>query len=248
MKLLGRLSRKIRSFWLKPIDIFVFHKVGKEYQPLYGGVEDWTEIRLFEKNIVRLQEKYEFISLEEAYLHLKKDVFRFKRYAALTVDDGYQAVMEILPWLESKGIPITLFLSVKYLDGKSYDPWFDKCWADIAEEKKKTLVGGMYIQKWHLDSEKLVSDNVTLSIHGYGHDDVSVFAKDDFEVYVDKCLAGLKSHPRFAGFYAYTWGRHSVVTDTVLHEKGLVPLLCDDSRNWVFDGALHRICIDGKEL
>lgn len=248
MKWLERLFRKIRSFWLRPIDVFVFHKVGKEYQPFYGGIGDWTEIGLFKKNMDRLQKRYIFVSLEEAYLHLQKDILRFKRYAALTTDDGYQSVMDVLPWLESRGIPVTVFLSVKYLDGESYDPWFDKCWVGISDEKKKALVNGMYIQKKHLDSEELCSDNVALSIHGYGHDDVSIFGLNDFEFYVDKCLASLKSHPRFASFYAYTWGRHSIITDKVLREKKIVPVLCDGLHNWRFNGVLHRICIDGIEL
>lgn len=49
---------------------------------------DWTETEQFKGNVLKLKDKYEFISLEEAHRHLKNDDVRLKDYAVLTADDG----------------------------------------------------------------------------------------------------------------------------------------------------------------
>mgnify|MGYP002523234650 CR=1 FL=1 len=93
----------------------------------------------------------------------------------------------------------------------------------------------------------LQSSNVTLALHGFGHDEVSRMSPDEFGIYVDKCIAILGSHPRYQPFYAYTWGHHSKVTDEVLRQKKIVPVLCDGNNNRKYDSVMHRVLLD-KEL
>lgn len=238
----------MRKMRLHPIEVFCFHKVSDTYQPQYGGIGDWTQTEQFKNNIIALRKKYTFISLEEAYCHLLHDTFRFRNYAVLTSDDGYQCLLDILSWLEEQHIPVTLFISTKYLDGKSYDPWFDAHWGDISAEQKADYLKSMYIQQTHLQLPELRSKNVSLSLHGYGHDEVSEMSKEEFASYVDKCCVPIQTHPRYAPFYAYTWGHHSSVTDMVLREKKIVSVYMDGYANIHFDGAIHRKCIDGLKL
>ncbi|MBQ4394852.1 MAG: polysaccharide deacetylase family protein [Paludibacteraceae bacterium] len=248
MRLFSKIIRRLTSLWCKPIEVFCFHKVSDTYQPQYGSIGDWTQTEQFKLNILSLRKKYTFISLEEAYRHLLYDTFRIRNYAVLTSDDGYQCLLDILPWLEEQKIPITLFISTKYLDGKSHDPWFDAHWGDISAEQKADYLKSMYIQQTHLQLPELCSKNVSLSLHGYGHDEVSEMSKEEFASYVDKCCVPIQTHPRFMPFYAYTWGRHSEVTDRVLREKKIVSVFMDGYANIHFDGAIHRKCIDGMKL
>lgn len=238
----------MRKMRLHPIEVFCFHKVSDTYQPQYGGIGDWTQTEQFKNNIIALRKKYTFISLEEAYCHLQHDTFRFRNYAVLTSDDGYQCLLEILPWLDEQHVPITLFISTKYLDGKSYDPWFDAQWRDISAEQKAEYLKNMYILQSHLPLPALLSENVSLGLHGYGHDEVSKMNKDEFASYIDLGREALKIHPRYQPFYAYTWGHHSAVTDMVLKSTSIVPVYMDGYCNIHFDGAIHRKCIDGLKL
>lgn len=245
---LNTIQRKWMHLRLRPIEVFCFHKVSDTYQPEYGGIGDWTQTEQFKRNIMALRKKYTFISLEEAYRHLQHDTFRFRNYAVLTSDDGYQCLLDILPWLEEQHIPITLFISTKYLDGKSYDPWFDAHWVDVSAEQKAEYVKNMYIQQSHLQLPELLSENVSLGLHGYGHDLVSRMSQDEFISYVDQSIKPLMNHPRYKPFYAYTWGQNSGVADSVLEEHAIVPVYCDKMKNSIFDGAIHRRGIDGLKL
>lgn len=230
---------------VQPIRVFCFHQVSDTYEPLYGGMENWTETEQFKQHILALKKKYKFISITDALSHLKNDTFRNKQYVVMTCDDGYQCVLSLLPWLEQQQVPITLFISVQYLDGVSYDPWFDGHWKEVSFEKKQSLLQNMYIHRNHLQTELLCSENVTLAMHGMEHDDVSGMGKEAFSSYVDKCVNLLGGHVRFKPFFAYTWGRHSIVTDKVLREKGITPVYCDGMANYDYDGVIHRIWIDG---
>lgn len=244
----NKVRRRVLKMRLQPIRVFCFHQVSDEYEPLYGGVENWTKTVQFKKKIVELKKKYTFVSITDALRHMRCDVFRIKKYAVLTCDDGYQSILEVLPWLEEEKVPIALFLSVKYLDGVSYDPWFDDCWKSITIEEKEALLKRMYIHWDHLHASEVCAENVTIAIHGLAHEDVSHMENKDFEAYVDECVTLIGEHPRFEPFYAYTWGRHSSTNDRVLMGKGLIPVYCDGKNNYCFNGAVHRECIDGNKL
>lgn len=244
MTLTCKIVRKIQRLWCKPIVVFCFHKVSDTYEPLYGGKDDWTQTDQFKRNIMSLRDKYTFISLEDAYSRLRNDTFRFRNYAVLTSDDGYQCILDILQWLNEMHIPVTLFLSTKYLDGKSYDPWFDAHW-NLTDEQKCNLLRNMYIQSRHLSLPTLNTENVTLSLHGYGHDEVSWMNAETFRNYVQKSKMALENHPRYRSYYAYTWGHHSKVTNNVLRAKNIVPVYMDGQMNDSWDGAIHRVNMDG---
>lgn len=243
-----KVHRRLLKIRLRPIRVLCFHQVSDVYEPLYGGVENWTQTEQFKRNILVLKSKYSFISLYDALGHLRHDIFRLKRYAVLTCDDGYQNVVGVLPWLEQQGVPITLFISVKYLDGVSYDSWFDSCWEGIGLEKKNVLLQNMYLHWSHLKDPNLFTNNVNVALHGIGHDDVSIMNESEFSKYVDKGVLSLGCHTRFIPFFAYTWGRHSAMNDKVLLDKGIIPVCCDGMDNYKYEGLIHRVWIDGRRL
>ena len=119
MSAIAKIRRKWTKLRLQPIRVVCFHQVSDEYNPLTMWECDWTQTELFKRNILNLKRQgVIFLSLSEAYDKLRHDWYRRKKYVALTADDGYKSILNILPWLEEQKIPITLFINTKYLDGK----------------------------------------------------------------------------------------------------------------------------------
>ena len=119
--MLNSIKRKLLKLRLQPIHVFCLHHVSQTFDAESMNKGDWMQIDEFKSKVMALlQDGVEFISLTYAYTHICKDMFRLKKYAVLTFDDGYASLNEILPWLEGQNIPATLFINGKYLDGKSY--------------------------------------------------------------------------------------------------------------------------------
>ena len=231
-----------------PISVFVFHSVSDEYNPLLWWDCDWTSTKQFKQNVLLLKEKYSFISLPEAYERIKNDRFRFRKYAVLTADDGYRSILDVLPWLEEQKVPITLFVNTKYLDKKS--------WSAINEEQAKRVKPDVDMLRevcpdLYLSSEELLelkSSLVTVGMHGHEHLDATKQSEEEFRENVDKCKNTVSAHPRFIPYYAYTWGKHNELTDEILKEKGLIPVLVNGMSNFDDDSFINRISIDGKTM
>ena len=180
---------------------------------------------------------YTFIPLPAARKKLATDIIRLRNYAVLTFDDGYRSVLPALKWLDSQGIPYTLFLNGKYLDGQS-------CSAHILENARQTktdiseksLVAGLYFSP-----DDIKSLLATTGSHGYEHIDATLIDKDCFKEsvknnYSSFDLNGIPSIP----FHAYTWGKHNSDTDEVLRELGITPVLIDNEKNYNDPNAIHR--------
>lgn len=250
MSIFIRFFRKIKrtclAFLFCPIDVYVFHSVSEKYESVKWWDCDWTQINVFKDYILRLNKQNKFISLPDALNHLKHDVFRFKKYAVLTSDDGYSSVLSVLPWLKGNDIPITLFINAKYLDGRS--------WSPINEEQVKRaygddkydmdeIVNGLYITKEQLFG--LTYDSITIGLHGYEHNDASKMTAMEFEANLSQSLGVLKNHPRYIPFYAYTWGRFTDMSDHILHKHNIIPVRVSGKTNYVYNGFIDRTCIDG---
>lgn len=245
-KFKSKIKRLYLSFRFSPIDIYVFHSVSDEYDPFRWWKCDWTQTDRFKYNILKLQEECRFISLADALMHLKNDKFRFRKYAVLTSDDGYASILDILPWLEGKNIPITLFVNPKYLDGNSWSP-INEEQARFASKgamfDMKAIVDGMYITKDQLFG--LNYNNVTIGLHGYEHNDVTIMSDVEFEKNIEMSLYILKSHPRFVSFYAYTWGKFTEKTNEILKKHKIIPVKVSGGSNYLYNGIIDRKCIDG---
>jgi peptidoglycan/xylan/chitin deacetylase (PgdA/CDA1 family) len=243
---------RVKQFAIKkrlcPVNVFVFHSVSNEYNPLLWWECDWTSIDWFKQNIIRLKKDFTFVSLSEAYDRIKNDRFRFHRFSVLTADDGYRSVLNVLPWLEEQKVPITLFVNTKYLDKKS--------WSVINEKQSKSVnhkvdmlndvCPDLYMSKEELFG--LDSPWITIGMHGHEHLDATKQSEEEFRENVERCRELLSTHPRYVPFFAYTWGRHNSLTDEVLREMDLVPVLANGMKNYDGTRSISRICIDGKAL
>lgn len=226
--IIGKIRKRIIRLYARPVEVFVFHAVSKEFDERRNKKVDWSQIEDFERRILWLKERYTFISLEEAYKKLRSGGPRFRRYAVMTCDDGYASVLDVLPFMEEEQIPVTLFINPKYLDGVSYREGY------VEDPKYIT-----YDQLW-----ALTSPLVTVGMHGYEHDDATKMSTEEFEVSVEKCEEMLQSHPRYIPYFAYTWGRYTDCTQRLLKRKGIVPLLVSGETNYCYEGYLDRRPID----
>ncbi len=247
-KLVYRFKNRWIKIRLQPIRVLCFHHVSEEYDPLTMWECDWTQTEQFKRNILHLKSQYTFISLADAYEKMRHDVFRFRKYAVLTADDGYKSILSILPWLEAQNIPITLFINTKYLDGES--------WSAINEEQArrskpdvdmlKEVCPDLYMSKQELFD--LTSPLISVGMHGHEHLDATEQTIDEFKQNVEQCREQLKNHPRYISFFAYTWGHHNEMTDRVLKEMGLIPILVNGTKNYSNSDYIDREAIDGKQL
>lgn len=235
--IIRRFRRKLTRLRLQPIRVFCLHQVSFEYDPIRCFECDWLNIDVFKQSMTSMLKHYTFISLPEARTKLAHDLFRIKRYATLTFDDGYRSNLPILRWLDSINVPYTLFLNGKYLDGKSCSPHILKharqTETDISE---KSLVAGLYFSP-----DDIKSLLATTGSHGYEHIDATLIDKDCFKESVKNNyssfeLNGIPSIP----FHAYTWGKHNSDTDEILRELGITPVLIDNEKNYNDPNAIHR--------
>lgn len=208
---------------LQPIRVYCLHHVCAEFDAESMNVGDWTQIDEFKDKVQAMRQKgVEFISLSKAYTHIVHDVFRTRKYAVLTFDDGYASLKEVLPWLQEQHIPATLFINGKYLDGKSY-----------RKNPKE-----QYLTKDELFA--MTSPLIEIGSHGWEHKDATMMSLEDFKTYIDTNLELLQNHPCFAPFHAYTYGFHNNDEDDYLQKKKLSSVLVDGQYNYNCRKFLHR--------
>ena len=214
---------------LQPIHVFCFHQVSNFFDASTMYPSDWTQIEQFEKNILRLKEQYEFISLDEASQKLKHDIYRTKKYAVLTADDGWASLKNILSWLAEQQIPITLFVNPAYLRG---------------EETREDGMNGLL--KWDELNEILAQySNISIASHGWNHKLVKDMDSEEFLYKMLDSHQYLSQRPEYIPFYAYPCGMHSNATDNTLEEQNIVPVYMDGNKNYRYDGGIHRELLDG---
>lgn len=119
-KLRDKMVRWLTKLPFQSIRMFCFHHVSEEFEPDTIWECDWIQFEDFKEKILALKTKYTIVSLTEVQNRLVNDCFRMKHYAALTADDGWASVKNVLPWLAEQNIPIVLFLNHLYLDGKHH--------------------------------------------------------------------------------------------------------------------------------
>ena len=222
--LIKKICRRIHRVFLKPIRVFCFHQVSDVFEPETMWECDWTQTEVFKKKILTLKEKYTFVSLTEAYNHISNDKIRLKNYAALTADDGWASLKNIIPWLAEQGIPLTLFLNPAYYDGNHF-------------REKETE---RYLTELDLEHFAKTYSNISFGMHGWDHTDVSKQDECAFRENIRHSLKALKKHNNFVQFFAYPWGKHNKMNDSILKELALVPVLMDGMKNCNDTSVIHR--------
>jgi len=232
-KILQRIKHRLLTMRLHPIRVFVFHQVSESFEPETMWRCDWTQIEAFKQNILRLKEKYTFISLSDATDRLKNDKVRLKDYAVLTADDGWASLSNILPWLADQRVPVTLFVIPSCLDGKHWH----------SRESDRLLSKS--------DVEHLVSQYhpfISIASHGWTHQDCTKITMEEFEDSVRKSEIELNAMKNKIPYYAFASGRHTSEQISFLRSNSLIPVLVDGMKNENDPKIIHRECLDGKTI
>lgn len=225
-----RIKRGLLRLRLHPIRVFVFHQVSDVFEPDTMWDCDWTETETFKRSISALTKKYTFLSLAEVKEHLANDRFRFKDYAALTADDGWASLKNILPWLVGQKIPVTLFLNPSCLDGKHWN----------SRETDKLLTGEEVVRVVEQGEPY-----ITIASHGWTHKNSKTMSLEVFEDSVRKSEEVLDRLPGHVPFYAFVSGRHTPAQVDFLRSRPLTPVFVDGRDNVNDPMSIHRHCIDG---
>lgn len=231
------LWHKIKRRWIKlrlqPIRVFCFHQVSETFDASTMWECDWTQMDQFKLNILHLKEQYEFISLIEATEKLKHDVFRTKKYAVLTADDGWASLKNIIPWIVEQGIPITLFVNPAYLLGN-----------EIRENGMSQLL--------FADDLITLCNNgkpyLSIASHGWNHQLAIDQSFHSFQLNVEKSRQYLLRFECYKPYFAYPCGKHFGKQDIYLKENALIPVYCDGQKNYNNGNVIHREPIDGCRL
>lgn len=218
-----KICRKWNKIRLQPIRVYCLHHVCAVFDAESMNECDWMQIDEFKNKVLAMQQGgVEFISLTDAYQHLCKDWIRRKKYAVLTFDDGYASLKEILPWLEKKHIPVTLFINGKYLNGNSY--------------RKNP-------KERYLTSKELFEFNnpfIEIAHHGWEHKRITEMTFDGFIDSVEHNKKILSTHPNYVFFWAYTYGTYNKKSDQYLREQHIVPVYVNGKRNISYSGYIDR--------
>ncbi len=231
--ILHKAKKKLMKLRLQPIRVFCFHQVSETFDASTMWECDWTQINQFKRNILRLKGQYEFIALEEALEKLKHDIFRCKKYAVLTADDGWDSLKNIVPWLVENGVPITLFVNPAYLDGKHYQ-----------ERESEKLLTKQDLQEW----SEVYKQYISIASHGWNHRKVTELSVSQFEQSVIASEKELSDIPTKIPYFAFTYGIFTLDSVDILRKHNLRSVLVDGGKNYKDDGYIHRECIDGLTL
>ena len=232
---------------LQPIRVFVFHHVSDLRDSLECQEDDWTQLDQFKQNIECLCKRYKFISLSYAIFKLQHDKIRRGKYAVLTTDDGLASVLNVIPWLEEKKIPLTLFVNTRYMEGDKLKPVHLKWLRELAPDvDEKEIAKRMYLSKEQI--RKMNSPLIEIGLHGHEHLDAIQISESVFEKNVIQCKEILSEHPRYVSAYAYTWGRSTVESLKFLRNNKIIPLLVKGGKNYQWGGYIDRECIDHLKI
>lgn len=98
--ILKKLQRKWMKLRLQPIRVFCLHHVCEQFDADAMYACDWMALDEFKQKInIMRNDGYQFISITDAYEHLKKDKFRRKKYAILTLDDDMYYHKDYMMWM-----------------------------------------------------------------------------------------------------------------------------------------------------
>lgn len=237
------LLHKLNNRWIKlrlqPIRVFCFHQVSDTFDPNVNCRPDWISLDQFHLSLMRLKrEGYIFISLPSAYEHLKHDLFRCKKYAVLTADDGLLSQYEQIKWLEAYQIPITLFLNLNFVQNNTLPTHYQEYYQNKTPLTEAQLSSQLYIKVKEL--ENIHSDYVTIALHSLKHENMARKTKEEICDDIIKGENFFIDRKDFIKFYCYPFGCHSAESDAYILSCGYIPVLMDGQKNYNDVSCIHR--------
>jgi len=236
---LNRIKRKWMKMRLQPIRVFCFHQVSEQFDSDLHCKPDWMSLSELKQKVQDLRKAgYVFVSLLDAHRHLKKDWIRCKKYAVLTCDDGLKCQAALIPWMEEEKIPMTMFITVKNLDGETCAEQILKYMGITDKEDERRLAQQLYLSGDEL--KQTDSSIIEIGMHGYEHIDYAACSCESFRTNVDESIRALSFHKKYVPFYAYPFGKYTKQTDDILKGSKIIPVYVDGMKNYNEPNVIHR--------
>lgn len=226
VRFIFKLHCKLRKLGKSPIRILCIHNVSDCFDADSMWPCDWIQTDVFKRAVLELQKKYTFISLTEAQRHLRRDIVRIRKYAVLTADDGFASLKNVIPWLEERQIPITLFVNPIVWDGKTVG--YNLKSLPVSTENN----GAKDVYLLPEDLKAFQSPFVTFGYHGYEHIDESIETYETFVDNFEKCRRAMAALDNVIPFYAHTYGRATKRNDEYLIKQGITPVYVNGGKNY----------------
>lgn len=226
MKILNKIKKKYETLHLRSIRIFCIHNVSDCFDADSMWPCDWIQIGVFKRTVLELQKQYTFISLTEAQRHLHRDIIRIRKYAVLTADDGFASLKNIMPWLEKRQIPITLFINPIVWDGKT----IGQNLKSLPISTENNWAKDVYLLPE--DLKAFQSPLVTFGYHGFEHINESVETYETFAANFEKCRKAMEILDNVVPFYAHTYGRTTKQNDEYLIKQRITPVYVNGGKNY----------------
>lgn len=151
-----------------PLGILTYHRVVDLVQGVAPPEHNVTPGR-FRHQLEGMQARgYEFWSLDRLLSAVQAGNELHDRIAVVTFDDGYESVyLNAFPILKELGIPATVFVATKYLDGQ--DPFFFDDWgSSFRAQLEPSDYGPLTTDQCH---EMLDSQLIGIGAHTHTHED-----------------------------------------------------------------------------
>lgn len=242
MKWKDKILHKWLQLSLHPIHVYCLHHVCEHFDAVSMHEGDWMALDEFKQKVLAMQQSgVHFISLSDAHrmliasstpYTLHSTLFRWRKYAVLTFDDGYASLKEVLPWLHEQHIPATLFINGKYLDGVSY--------RENPNEK--------YLTKRDLEKIAQEYPQTTIGNHGWEHAEAWKMDESTSVESVTRNVELLSTFPNYVPFWAYTWGHYGKFIHRELRKRNIIPVFVDGAANYNDAKCIHRELLDKYEL
>ena len=151
-----------------PVGILTYHRVVDLVPGIAAPEHNVTPVRLRHQLEGMQARGYEFWPLDRLLTAVRQGSELPGRIAVVTFDDGYESVyLNAFPVLKDLGIPATVFVATKYLDGR--DPFFFDDWGtDFHTQLDQSYYGPLTSDQCH---EMLDSQLIEIGAHTHTHED-----------------------------------------------------------------------------
>ena len=109
---------------MKSCKVLYFHGIRIDCPRLNSSpARLWPHVKEFEQIIQDIKRRYVLIGIPELVEALRKGITLPSKTLCITFDDGYKNNLSAVEILSKYKVPVTVFVSTEFVDGKSI-PWF----------------------------------------------------------------------------------------------------------------------------
>lgn len=179
MSIISRIRRKFYKLTHAIVgEVWMLHRVVKERSAIRLNADiEVTEDFLNEKILQYQQLGYDFISLDELAIRLRRRDRHSKKFVCITFDDGYRDNYELAyPLLKKLDVPFAIYVCNNFYEKKAVLWWYvlddliEERYSDKSQEQRDEI-----FSEWHDKALDLKPDEIKQCICEEFDTDASIF-------------------------------------------------------------------------